>query len=328
MMRQKLAIFLLISSSLLLHANEKSSEVTPYRFHEVWAYVMQSEEKWVCKTKPITDLAYFSAHVNGIGRISDAPNPRLLREAISSQTRLHCVISAPDNSLLMSWCLKKDLDTRNALINDIVHISHNYDGIQIDFESIHPDDGAAFLSFLKEIKKNLSKEKIVSIALPARFKEASDAYPYKKISEIVDKVLIMAYDEHWRTGPPGTIASLDWCKKVCAYAKDVIPSNKLVMGIPLYGRVWQKQEVARPLKYFETLDLWKQHSSTVQRHADGSPYFEYKETVDAIVHFEDLQSLKTKLNHYQSANIPAVGFWRLSQEPAALWQHIETVSAQ
>ena len=47
----------------------------------------------------------------------------------------------------------------------------------------------------------------------------------------MDKIIVMAYDEHWATSAPGAIASLSWCKKIADYASSVIPKEKLVIAI-------------------------------------------------------------------------------------------------
>lgn len=293
-----------------------------YHFRETWAYVMKGEEKWLKGTEPISDLAYFGAALNELGRVPVAPRPEAIPDAIRANKRIHLVIHTPSNRSLMYWCLSKDLETRQALIADILSAARPFDGLQIDFETIRSEDREAYWSFLAELKRGLPKEKVLSVAVPARLKMTEDAFQYDKIAAIADRVIVMAYDEHWRTGPPGTIASLHWCERVSQFAQQMIPDHKLIMGIPLYGRVWQKQEVARPLKYFQTLDLWKQHKAPLARDLDGTAHFEYKETIDAVVYFEDEQSLCKKLAYYQQANMQAIALWRVSQEPSALWQHL------
>ncbi len=296
-----------------------------YRFRETWAYLMKGEEQWLKGLEPISDLAYFGAAINELGRIPTAPCPTAIPEKVRAQKRIHLVIHTPSNRSLMYWCLSKDLETRQALIVDILRAAEPFDGLQIDFETIRTEDREAYWSFLVALKSGLPKGKIFSVAVPPRIKATEDAFQYDKIAAIADRVIVMAYDEHWRTGSPGTIASLSWCEKVSQFAQRMIPATKLIIGIPLFGRVWQKQEVARALKYFQTLDLWKQHKSPLERDPDGTAHFAYQETIDAVVYFENEQSLCQKLAYYQNAHIQSVGLWRISQEPSSLWQHLELV---
>jgi len=287
-------------------------------FNENWVYLMKGEETYITGIEPLTDIGYFSARVNDIGRLDTAiPRPSLpgrLRNA-----RIHLVISAPGSKTLMYFCLNRDKKVRSDLISDILKLSRSFDGVQIDFEVMRVEERSAYLSFLSEIKRKLPKTKILSVAVPARTRVMDDAFPYASLAKIADRVIIMAYDEHYRAGPPGPVASIGWCKRVCQFAKTKIPAHKLIMGLPLYGRLWQKEAVARALKYPDTLALWQSEKPMVKRETGEIPYFEFKKTINAVVYFEDMKSLTEKLSLYQQQGITGVGFWRMGQGPSALW---------
>jgi len=289
-------------------------------FQEVWGYLMKGEERFLRGTEPITDIGYFSAQVNDTGRL-DGTVPRPALPGRSGQScRVHLVVSAPANKALMYFCLAKDLDTRGALIRDIVQAARGYDGVQIDFEALRAEERSAYLSFLGQLKRSLPASMRLSVALPARTGRQDDAFSYAAIAALVDRVLVMAYDEHWRTGPSGPIASKAWCRQVCAFAQRHVPAEKLVMGLPLYGRLWQEDDVATALKYPETLALWEQRGRPlVKRPQDNTPCFSFQQTITAMVYFEDTKSLAEKLTLYQGAGVRSVGFWRIGQGPSALW---------
>jgi spore germination protein YaaH len=287
-------------------------------FKENWAYLMQGEEKYIIGTEPLTDIGYFSARVNDIGRL-EMPLARPSLTGTLRNARIHLVISAPASKTLMYFCLNRDKQVREDLINDILKYSGAFDGVQIDFEVMRAEERNAYLSFLSEIKRKLPNNKLLSVALPARTTLANDAFPYAAIAAIVDRVIIMAYDEHYRSGPPGPVASIGWCRRVCEFAKTQIPPTQLIMGLPLYGRLWQREEIARALKYPETLDLWKIDKPPVRRELGEIPYFEIKRQINAVAYFEDIRSLTEKLSLYRHQGVTGVGFWRIGQGPSALW---------
>lgn len=315
-------IILVCSYSGLLAKDRVSSETSRVAFDEVWAYLFAAEETFFPKQSPITDVAYFCARLNEEGRLSSIPD--IARLPVSCKNlRKHLVVACAHNRAQMYWLLRRDQLARESFIEDIVKASEKFDGIQIDFESLRAQEGDAFVDFLKVLRARLDASKCLSVALLPRWKDQKEeAFPYVKIAAIVDRVIVMAYDEHWRTSKPGPIASLPWCEKICDYAQKNIPANKLVMGLPLYGRVWALNEVSASLRYSSTLKLWEKHKTPVRRLKDDVPHFAFEEKIQAECYFEDMRSLKAKLGFYESKQIKAVAFWRVSQEPAKLWQYI------
>lgn len=218
-------------------------------FREIWGYVYKGEERVLTGVEPISDVVYFSMVVNDVGRLDQAiPRPQFPVVSGRKQ-RVHLVVNAPSNRSLMYWCLVKDLQTREGLMRDIVAACREFDGVQIDFETIRPQDRLAYLAFLTELKASLGPGKILSVAVLARTRKLDDAFDYAAIGGIADKVLVMAYDEHWRTGSPGPIASLDWCRQACRFARQNVPAEKLVMGLPLYGRTGRSRRSPSRLRW-------------------------------------------------------------------------------
>lgn len=295
-------------------------------FPETWAYLMTGEEKHFPTKSPITDVACFSAQVDPDGHLKGGHETPPALPGANPGTRYHLVVTMPWNSTLAHIYLNPKLPFRNRIISDIVKRSKPYDGVQIDFESISKNDGTAYLNFLSAVKKALPQGKLFSVAVMARWQEhknknPNDAFDYPFIGMIADRVVVMAYDEHYRSGPHGPIASLSWCKDIYAYALKNIDPNKLVMGIPLYGRGWQSPSLAKAYKNHEVVDeLLKKEIKSTWTENGGS--YSYTETVTVNVHYETTQSLKAKLDLYSTTPIRGIACWRISQEPDGFWNLI------
>ena len=292
-------------------------------FREVWAYLLRGEEKELTGSEPITDICYFGAGLARNGRITDTvPRPAIVLKD-GAKPALHLVIDELSNDALMHFSLDPAYGVRPLLIQDICRVGEDFDGVQIDFESVAREDADFFFDFLKELRAGLPAGKKLSVAVPARTETIADAYDYSRIASLVDRMVIMAYDEHWSTSSPGPVASLPWCAKVVDYAKSTVGIDKIVMGLPLYGRAWQDRRLAKALRFKNVMDLVAEKNGTTSYAPELGASFEYSENVVVTVFFDDHRTLMEKLWLYQAREVGAVSFWRIGQGPPLLWSSIE-----
>ncbi|MDR0403460.1 MAG: glycoside hydrolase [Treponema sp.] len=291
-------------------------------FGEIWAYVMAGRESALAPGMPLSDIGYFGAEIDSYGKLTDVPNPHRLR---FFPARVHLVVSCGSRAL-SHFVLAYGSPERRALVADLIEAARTFDGVQIDFELIPQRDGGAFLSFLAELRAGLG-DKIFTAALPARTRKIShDVFDYENIKPLVDRILVMAYDEHWSTSKPGPIASLSWCRNVADYALRVIGRDKLIMGIPFYGRAWGHINPSRAYLYSGIEAIINENRIDEIRRENGIPTFDYEAPVAVKVYYEDDYSLSARMELYKSLGVASIGFWRLGQETPAVWNilHLET----
>lgn len=287
-------------------------------FAEVWGYLLSGRENAFRGGMPLTDIGYFGAEINMYGKLVDVPNPRNIR---NFGGRLHMVVTCGGKAL-SHFVLAEGSPERKTLIADLLEAAENFDGLQIDFEYIPPRDGRAFLSFLAELRSGLSG-KLFTIALPARTRAvAADVYDYVKIKPLVDRILVMAYDEHWSGSKPGPIASMSWCKRIAEYSLEIIGREKLIMGLPFYGRAWGHISPSRAYLYSGIQTIINENGISDIHRENGVPSFDYDVTVSVKVYYEDDYSLSARMEMYRSMGVRAVGFWRIGQEIPSVWDLI------
>jgi len=295
-----------------------------FAFPEKWVYLMQGEERFFPVNAPITDVACFSAKVDEDGHLKGGhlQPPKLNNTA--TKMRYHLVVTIPWNPTLAHIYLNPKLPFRNQIIQDIIKRAQPFDGIQIDFEGIAPADATAYVNFLAATKKALPPNKIFSVAVMARWtahkkRQPHDAYNYPLIALFADRIIVMAYDEHYSGSSPGPIASLPWCKKIYTYATQNIPPEKLIMGIPLYGRAWQTPSFARAYKNSQIQKEIKKRHPSISTNPQTGGHYHFTEKVTVNVHYETTKSLKAKLDLYSTKKIQGIACWRISQEPLNFW---------
>lgn len=284
-------------------------------FREIWGYLMNGEESFFSPEYPVTDIGYFGASINYKGALSGVPNRKKI---LAYGGRVHLVVAEVSNQALTHFCLDPELPVRAGLIESIAEAASPFDGVQIDFELVPASDAEAFYSFLSALKVKIGS-KALSVAIPARSRTIVDAYDYARISRIADRVIVMAYDEHWSGSTPGSIASLEWCRRVASFATGIVPREKLVMGIPFYGRAWPDTTHAKAYKYSGISRLLDEKNIGSASRSDAIPSFSYQETVTVSVFFEDSLSVMSRAKLYGDMSVRAIAFWRLGQEDRDIW---------
>ncbi len=301
--------------------HQKKITGEPVQMNEVWGWVMQSRFEEFDNDYPLTDVGFFAADVDSYGNLSNIPD----RTKLSAfPGRVHLVIVC-DSKSLTHFVLDPSFGLTDKMIKDIMKATEPFDGLNVDYELIPGKDSENFLNFLKKLSKECKKAgKMFSVCVPARIKTISDdIFPYKKIAEISDRVMIMAYDEHWSTSQPGPIASMNWCKKIADYAVTVIPEEKLVMGLPFYGRSWANEKPAQAW-YFEGANrIINEYNSDKVRYINDIPNVNLTMKVKVNLWFEDSFSVVSKMRMYKDCKINKIAFWRIGQEDKNIWNYLK-----
>ncbi len=312
---------LLCVIAVFLVSGDASAGFTPVEFREVWGYMMRGEEKKFSVDAPVTDICYFSVGITYRGKLTAAAKPPSIPPYNGQKRRIHLVVANLDNAALMHFCLDPWYGIRDTLVADIVGHSENYDGVQIDFEAVQPGDRASFIEFLRLLRAGLPAGKVLSVALPARRKKVADAYDYAVISSIADRVMVMAYDQHWSSSRPGPVASLEWCRGVAAYSKKNVPRDRLIMGLPLYGRSWQKNGYSKAVGGKEIDKILSRDDAKFEYSVETGWVITCDEKVAVVLYFDDVTATREKLLMYRNYT-DSVAFWRLGMEKSELWSII------
>ena len=295
-----------------------SENPEPVTFDEIWGYVQAGEESALDPTWPVSDIALFSAGISNTGKLKAVPK----RSGLANYPgRVHLVVAELGNYALSHFCLSPEYPIRADLISQIAEAAIPFDGVQIDFEAILTEDTDNFISFLRAIKTRIG-QKTLSVALPARTKKIVEAYDYERIATVVDRIIIMAYDEHWSGSQPGSVASLQWCERVANYALQVIGNKKLVIGLPFYGRAWGETNPSRAYRYSSLSKLMEEKGIQETHRLDGSVFFEYSELIKVQVFYEDHRSVHQRAELYHTQGVNHIAFWRIGQEDTRIWEFL------
>ncbi len=143
---------------------------------------------------------------------------------------------------------------------------HNFDGVDIDYESKKAETKNYFSLFLKELYKAAGKKFVICTIEPRtplidRFnvipKDIAFANDYAEINKYCDRVRIMAYDQRRIdlrlnekiTGLYSPVADVRWVEKVIRLAMKEIDKKKIVIGIPTYGYEYKVTPLEKGFSY-------------------------------------------------------------------------------
>jgi spore germination protein YaaH len=141
----------------------------------------------------------------------------------------------------------KDFQTRQKMITELLHYSQMYElqGINFDIENVNSEDGPLVTQFIREATPYLHEAGLVvsmDITFAVDSSNWSSFYERKKLAQIVDYLIVMAYDEHWGSSQKaGSVASLPWVEHNLQKLLSEVPNERLILGVPLYTRLWKEQ---------------------------------------------------------------------------------------
>jgi spore germination protein len=116
-----------------------------------------------------------------------------------------------------------------------------WDGVTVDLEALRRSYADGLVAFLARLRAALPRHASIDIDVSATTRYRSRGYDLRGIARSVDRVALMAYDEH---GPswsdPGPIGSLPWQRRCLNAALDLLPAHKIDLGVAGYGYAWRR----------------------------------------------------------------------------------------
>ena len=181
------------------------------------------------------------------GKIYDKGNKDYVSKYKDLGYEIWPLIDNSMNSDLTSSILSSS-STREKLIREILLLYDEYgvDGINIDFENVYFKDRDLLTQFVRELYP-VFKEKGMTVSIDVTPISSSEnwsmCYDRKRLSESVDYIILMAYDQHWASSPvAGSVAQYTWVEKSLKAVLEEVPNNKLILGVPFYTRLWTIEE--------------------------------------------------------------------------------------
>jgi chitinase len=245
-------------------------------------------------------------------------------------------------------------------------VKYGFDGIDVDWEypvggglesnKTRPEDKPNYTLLLAELRKQLDeqgktdkKKYLLTIAAPAGPKTYANV-ELDKIHAHLDWINLMTYDFHgsWSTltnfNAPLFASAADPTEDeairkhfnmdsaVKAYLKAGVPADKLVLGVPFYGRGWGGVKNINNGLYqphapnpppgtweagvFDYKDIAAKYLGKMARHwhDDAKVPWLFDEKAGIMISYDDPESLRLKAEYVNRTKLGGVMFWELSAD--------------
>jgi cellulose synthase/poly-beta-1,6-N-acetylglucosamine synthase-like glycosyltransferase/peptidoglycan/xylan/chitin deacetylase (PgdA/CDA1 family)/spore germination protein YaaH len=201
-------------------------------------------------------------------------------------------------------------------------VADHAEGAFFDFEELPAKAHGSYLRFLGEARQRFAQHGWpLAIAAPVGDRE----WDLAAYAAIVDKVFLMAYDEHSEAGDPGPIASTRWFTAEVTRAVASIPPaerDKIVVAIGNYAYDWVgKTEVDPSSIEDEWLSAKESEALPAFDPESGNSHYQFEENgVQHEVWMLDAAAAYIQLRELRSMGLNDIALWRLGTEDPSLWK--------
>jgi peptidoglycan-N-acetylglucosamine deacetylase len=195
----------------------------------------------------------------------------------------------------------------------------HYRGLMIDFEALTPADTTAYLAVVSAVARAAHARRIapVSVAVVAG---DSVTYPARALLRDVDRVVVMAYDQHWQTAPPGPIASPGWADSIVRRrVAEAHGPARIVVALPVYGYHWPAHQPGIVVGLDDARRLARSWGTTLTRDS-ASLNLRANGPDSSAVWVTDAVTLDTLEARARRLGVRTFALWRLGLEDPNIWQ--------
>ena len=291
--------------------------------------------------------------------ISDMPNLNVISPTWYELSDANGSFTGKPSDDYISWTKEKGLTLwpliSNAFDIDLTHsFLHNavarerfiqslvleaktkgYSGINVDFENVYLADRDALTHFISELSIYMNQENLVlsmDVTVMGGSDNWSKCYDHEKLGKIVDFLVIMTYDEFWASSPvSGPVASYDWMLKHMTELTEVVSSDKLVLGIPLYTRVWReypREDIANQYRTKSSAIGMASQNALIEKY-ELKPIWDetdrlyyatfFEEDAQVKMWIENAETISAKLDIVNNLNLKGAATWRRGFETEDIW---------
>lgn len=261
------------------------------------------------------------------GNLSDLGNKAYVDTAHQKGLQVWALISHNFTEPGLTAKVLSSTAKRQHVIDQLIEKAaiYGYDGINIDIENIQTETSAVWVEFMRELYPQLKAagiEVTVDVYMPSNW---SSHYEREKIADLCDYFIVMAYDQHHLgSEEAGSVAEIPWVEEGVKKNLEEVPSEKLVLGIPFYTRLWKETANGLETRSYTmgaAMAKVKEWGVTPTLDANsGQPYAE-KQVEDGTykIWLENSETIAARIEIANKYDLAGYGAWKLGLETLDSW---------
>ncbi len=308
-----------------------------FGWHPYWNGSIYTNYQW----NLVSDLCYFDyttspstgSNTNGSFAWNTAS---VVTVAQANGTKVHiCATMFSSHSTF--WA---SVTAQNAFINNIISLlnARSGNGVNIDFEGMGASDKVPFTSFITNLNAALnSANPNYQLSVCVYAVDWSGVFDIPNLNSQVDFYTLMGYDYYYagsaQAGPTAPLYNFitgfnyTLSKSITYYLKQGVPQNKLILGLPYYGREWEVAtntvpanttgafNASRTLAYINNTPATYTNTNKFWEGNCYSPYYQYLSGGNNRQCFiDDVYSLGRKYDMVNQRGLGGIGIWALGYD--------------
>ncbi len=231
----------------------------------------------------------------------------------------------------------------DSLIENIITLlrAKGLYGVNFIYTFLTAEREDAYNRFTESLSERLGQEgfKLIISIPPLMMIEGStitfERIDYTRIGQLADQVIVMEYNWGYNFNPPVPAASLNTLQTFLNYISVFIPKEKLIIGLPLIGYVWQLPYFigvtkANSISTEDAIILAMDTGSEISfDEVSQTPYFAFTTEPEGvpknyIVWFVDARSIAALLDLVEEYKAPGIAIWNIMSYFQQMWLIINT----
>ena len=289
--------------------------------------------------------------VDADGLVTGAADPLVLSAAHAHGVPVMPIVALTNKTEIHALFLNEK--AHQEMIQALVRESkeNGYTGFQFDLENILWTDRDLLSALVKETANALHAQGLqLTIATVPNapghpgagsfgkwiWTDWRGAFDLKALSDSVDLVCLMTYDQHTRWTAPGPVAGWDWTLENLDYGLRYVPKQKLSLGIALYGYHWYAGGPLKDGDHYKP-DITGEYISapnaqllarTFKATPEWDPvdhsawFYFYRDQMREWVFFTDARTFKDRYQLAQDRGLEGFCSWVLGEEDPTIWNFL------